>query len=59
MVIPVGPAGQHVILKVVKQRGADGSIRVVRANLYNKVVPFVAFTKLDGKAVKGTRNGSR
>ena len=59
MVIPVGPAGQHVILKVVKQQGADGSNRVVRANVYNKVVPFVAFTKLDGEAVKGTHNGSR
>jgi hypothetical protein len=33
MVIPVGPAGQHVILKVVKQQGADGSMRVVRANV--------------------------
>ena len=26
---------------------------------YNKVVPFVAFTKLDGEAVKGTHNGTR
>jgi len=59
MVIPVGPAGQHVILKVVKQQGTDGAIRVVRANVYNKVVPFVAFAKLDGEAVKGTHNGSR
>jgi protein-L-isoaspartate(D-aspartate) O-methyltransferase len=61
MVIPIGPAGQHVILKVVKQKDADGSIRVVRANVYNKVVPFVpfvAFTKLDGEAVKGSHNGS-
>jgi protein-L-isoaspartate(D-aspartate) O-methyltransferase len=46
-------------LKVVKQQGADGSIRVVRANVYNKVVPFVAFTKPDGEAVKGTHNGYR
>jgi len=59
MVIPVGPPGQHVILKVVKQQGADGSIRVARSNVYNKVVPFVAFTKLDGEAIKGTHNGSR
>jgi protein-L-isoaspartate(D-aspartate) O-methyltransferase len=57
MVIPVGPAGQHVILKVVKQQAGDGSVRVVRSNVYNKVVPFVAFTKLDGDAVKGTHNG--
>ena len=57
MVIPVGPPGQHVILKVVKQQGADGSVRVARSNVYNKVVPFVAFTKLDGEAIKGTHNG--
>jgi protein-L-isoaspartate(D-aspartate) O-methyltransferase len=46
-----------VILKVVKQQAADGSIRVARSNVYNKVVPFVAFTKLDGDAIKGTHNG--
>jgi len=45
-----------VILKVVKQQGADGSIRVARSNVYNKVVPFVAFTKLDGEAIKGTQH---
>jgi len=59
MVIPVGPPGQHVILKVIKQQAADGSIRVARSNVYNKVVPFVAFTKLDGEAIKGTHDGSR
>ena len=54
------PAGSSTsILKVVKQQGADGSIRVARSNVYNKVVPFVAFTKLDGEAVKGAHNGSR
>jgi protein-L-isoaspartate(D-aspartate) O-methyltransferase len=58
MVIPVGPPGQHVILKIVKQEGADGAIRVARSNVYNKVVPFVPFTKLDGDAVKGTHSGS-
>jgi protein-L-isoaspartate(D-aspartate) O-methyltransferase len=57
MVIPVGRAGQHVILKVVKQQAADGTIRVARSNVYNKVVPFVAFTKLDGDVIKGTHNG--
>jgi protein-L-isoaspartate(D-aspartate) O-methyltransferase len=59
MVIPVGPPGQHVILKIVKQQNPDGSIRVARSNVYNKVVPFVAFTKLDGEAVKGTHDGPR
>jgi protein-L-isoaspartate(D-aspartate) O-methyltransferase len=57
MVIPVGPPGQHVILKVVKQQQPDGSIRVARSNVYNKVVPFVPFTKLVDEKVKGTHDG--
>jgi protein-L-isoaspartate(D-aspartate) O-methyltransferase len=59
MVIPVGPPGQHVILKVVKQQAPDGTVWVARSNVYNKVVPFVAFTKLDGEAIKGTHDGGR
>jgi protein-L-isoaspartate(D-aspartate) O-methyltransferase len=59
MVIPVGPPGQHVILKIVKQQTPEGSIRVARSNVYNKVVPFVAFTKLVDDKVKGTHDGTR
>ena len=59
MVIPVGPPGQHVILKVAKQLGPDSSIRVARSNVYNKVVPFVPFTKMVDENVKGTHDGSR
>ena len=59
MVIPVGPPGQHVILKIVKQQNPDGTIRVARSNVYNKIVPFVAFTKLDGETIKGTHSGGR
>jgi protein-L-isoaspartate(D-aspartate) O-methyltransferase len=59
IVIPVGPPGQHVILKIVKQQNADGSIRVARSNVYNKVVPFVPFTKLVEDKVKGTHDGQR
>ena len=59
MVIPVGPPGQHVILKIVKQQNPDGSIRVVRSNVYNKVVPFVAFTKLVDDKIAGTHDSSR
>jgi protein-L-isoaspartate(D-aspartate) O-methyltransferase len=58
MVIPVGPPGQHVILKIVKQQNPDGSIRVARSNVYNKVVPFVPFTKLVDESIKGTHDGS-
>jgi len=59
MVIPVGPPGQHVILKIVKQQNPDGSIRVARSNVYNKVVPFVAFTKLVDDKISGTHDGTR
>src|ERR1700687_2534500 len=59
MVIPVGPPGAHVILKIAKQQNPDGSIRVARSNVYNKVVPFVPFTKLQGDVVKGTHDSPR
>jgi protein-L-isoaspartate(D-aspartate) O-methyltransferase len=59
MVTPVGTPGQPVILKIVKQQGEDGSIRVVRSNVYDKVVPFVPFSRPDGEAIKGTHDGRR
>jgi protein-L-isoaspartate(D-aspartate) O-methyltransferase len=59
MVIPVGPPGAHVILKVTKQQKADGSIQVARSNVYNGATPFVPFTKLDGDVVKGVHAGGK
>ena len=57
MVIPVGPPGAQRVLKVIKDRAADGTINVARSDIYNgKVVPFVAFTKLDGNMISGTHN---
>src|SRR5579863_5598603 len=57
MVIPVGPPGAQRVLKVVKTKGADGSITVARSDIYNgRIVPFVPFTKLEGDAIKGTHN---
>jgi protein-L-isoaspartate(D-aspartate) O-methyltransferase len=56
MVIPVGPPGAQWILKVVKQQLPDNTIKVTRSNVYNKIVPFVPFTKLDGDVIKGTHN---
>ena len=58
MVIPVGPPGAQRVLKIVKQKGADGQITVARSDIYNgRIVPFVPFTKLadDGK-IAGTHN---
>jgi protein-L-isoaspartate(D-aspartate) O-methyltransferase len=59
MVIPVGPPGGHVILKVRKEQKADGSIQVARSNVYNGATPFVPFTKLDGDVVKGVHAGGK
>jgi protein-L-isoaspartate(D-aspartate) O-methyltransferase len=59
MVIPVGPPGQHVILKIVKQQNPDGSFKIARSNVYNKIVPFVPFTKLEGERIKGTHSGGK
>ena len=56
MVIPVGPPGAQRVLKVEKMQAADGSISVARSDIFNKVVPFVPFTKLDGDAIKGNHN---
>ena len=56
MVIPVGPPGAQRVLKVEKQQAADGSITVARSDIFNKVVPFVPFTKLEGDAIQGNHN---
>ena len=58
MVIPVGPPGAQHVLKVIKQKAADGAITVARSDIYNgRVVPFVPFTALSGDVIKGTHNG--
>jgi protein-L-isoaspartate(D-aspartate) O-methyltransferase len=57
MVIPVGPPGAQRVLKVVKTKGADGTVTVSRSDIYNgRIVPFVPFTKLEGDTIKGTHN---
>lgn len=58
MVIPVGPPGAQHVLKVIKQKGGDGTITVARSDIYNgRIVPFVPFTALSGDVIKGTHNG--
>ena len=59
MVIPVGPPGGHIILKVRKEQKADGSIVVARSNVYNGATPFVPLTKLDGDTIKGVHAGGK
>ena len=45
MVIPVGPPGAQHVLKAVKRRGSDGSVSVVRSDIYGgAIIPFVPFT---------------
>jgi protein-L-isoaspartate(D-aspartate) O-methyltransferase len=60
MVIPVGPPGAQRLLKIVKEQAPDGNLTIARSDIYNgKIVPFVAFTKLDGGAIKGTHNNPK
>ena len=56
MVIPVGPPGAQRVLKVEKIQAVDGTISVARSDIFNKVVPFVPFTKLEGDAIQGNHN---
>ena len=56
MVIPVGPPGAQRVLKVDKTVAADGTITVARSDIFNKIVPFVPFTKLEGDAIQGNHN---
>ena len=57
MVIPVGPPGAQHVLKITKDPGDDGTPRIARSDIYNgKVVPFVPFTKLEGRVIVGSHN---
>ena len=57
MVIPVGPPGAQRVLKVNKEKQADGTISIARSDIYGgRIVPFVPFTKLDDGVIKGTHN---
>ncbi len=45
MVIPVGPPGAQHVIKATKRRSADGSVAVVRSDIYGgAIIPFVPFT---------------
>src|SRR5271165_3591353 len=45
MVIPVGPPGAQHVIKAVEQRAPDGSVSVVRSDIYGgAIIPFVPFT---------------
>jgi protein-L-isoaspartate(D-aspartate) O-methyltransferase len=60
MVIPVGPPGAQHVLKVIKQKAADGTLTVARSDIYNgRIVPFVPFTALAGDVIQGTHNGGK
>jgi protein-L-isoaspartate(D-aspartate) O-methyltransferase len=57
MVIPVGPPGAQRLLKIIKEQAVDGMTTVARSDIYGgRIVPFVAFTKLDGGTIRGTHN---
>jgi protein-L-isoaspartate(D-aspartate) O-methyltransferase len=45
MVIPIGPPGAQHVLKAVKQQSSDGSLSVIRSDIYGgAIIPFVPFT---------------
>ncbi len=45
MVIPVGPPGAQHVIRAMKRRSADGSVAVVRSDIYGgAIIPFVPFT---------------
>ncbi|MEW6265942.1 MAG: protein-L-isoaspartate O-methyltransferase [Thermodesulfobacteriota bacterium] len=52
MVIPVGPPGAQIVLKVTKTKDKDGNFVIAREDIYQgkKKVPFVPFTKKGGGA---------
>ena len=57
MCIPVGPPGAQHVLRIVKEQGADGAVKVARSDIYKgAIVNFVPFTKLEGEAIKGTHS---
>ena len=58
MVVPIGPPGAQRVLKIEKQRLADGKLAVRRSDIYDNPIPFVPFTKLEGSTVKGTHDKS-
>lgn len=50
MVIPVGPPGAQIVLKVTKTQDAEGNFVINREDIYHgkRKVPFVPFTNKEG-----------
>jgi protein-L-isoaspartate(D-aspartate) O-methyltransferase len=50
MVIPVGPPGAQIVMKVTKNMDQDGNVVIAREDIYHgqRKVPFVPFTKKGG-----------
>jgi protein-L-isoaspartate(D-aspartate) O-methyltransferase len=50
MVIPVGPPGAQIVMRVTKNQDQDGNVVIAREDIYHgqKKVPFVPFTKKGG-----------
>ena len=50
LVIPVGPPGAQIVMKVTKNTDQDGNVVIAREDIYHgqRKVPFVPFTKKGG-----------
>src|SRR5437660_7062387 len=47
MVIPIGRAGRHHVLKITKEPGPDGTVRLRQSDVFQgQAVPFLPLTKL-------------
>ena len=56
--MPTHPMRTLGRIKATKTTGPDGSLSVVRSDIYGgAIIPFVPFTSLVGDKIKGTHNG--
>jgi protein-L-isoaspartate(D-aspartate) O-methyltransferase len=57
MVIPIGRAGRHHVLKITKETAPDGTVRLRQADVFQgQAVPFLPLTKLINGAIVGTHS---
>ncbi len=57
MVIPIGRAGRHHVLKITKEAGPDGTVRLTQSDVFQgQAVPFLPLTKLINGAIVGTHS---
>jgi hypothetical protein len=57
IVIPIGRAGRHHVLKITKEAGPDGTVRPRQSDVFQgPAVPFLPLTKPINGAIVGTHS---